>query len=162
MEGEERDEWTLRIRWEVLKKKERWVACPRFPLLADILLLFQTPRFPRRLNAAGLLPSTSFKSFVRPMPARSPVKVGALLRREGLYSSYLVTWRQQRDRAAQASLVASKRGPKAKVVDPRVKQLERENANLKRRIRRMDLLIQKKASEILGIPLNHLDEDENE
>ena len=95
---------------------------------------------------------------------KQPGELGALLRREGLYSSYLVTWRQQRDRAAQAGIVASKRGPKAKVVDPRVKQLERENANLKRRIRRMDLLleIQKKASEILEIPLNHLDEDEND
>ncbi len=95
---------------------------------------------------------------------KQPGELGALLRREGLYSSYLVTWRQQRDRAAQAGIVASKRGPKAKVVDPRVKQLERENTNLKRRIRRMDLLleIQKKASEILEIPLNHLDEDEND
>jgi hypothetical protein len=45
-----------------------------------------------------------------------------------------------------------------------MKQLERENANLKRRIKRMDLLleIQKKTSELLGIPLNHLDEDEND
>ena len=95
---------------------------------------------------------------------KQPGELGALLRREGLYSSYLVTWRQQRDRAAQTGIVASKRGPKAKVVDPRVKQLERENANLKRRIRRMDLLleIQKKTSELLGIPLNHLDEDEND
>lgn len=95
---------------------------------------------------------------------KRPGELGALLRREGLYSSYLVTWRQQRDRAAQAGIVASKRGPKAKVVDPRVKQLERENANLKRRIRRMDLLleIQKKASEILEIPLSHLNEDEKD
>jgi transposase-like protein len=95
---------------------------------------------------------------------KRPGELGALLRREGLYSSYLVTWRQQRDRAAQTGISASKRGPKAKVVDPRMKQLERENANLKRRIKRMDLLleIQKKTSELLGIPLNHLDEDEND
>lgn len=95
---------------------------------------------------------------------KQPGELGALLRREGLYSSNLVTWRQQRDRAAKAGIDAGKRGPKAKVVDPRVKQLERENADLKRRIKRMDLLleIQKKTSELLGIPLNHPDEDEND
>ena len=58
--------------------------------------------------------------------------LGALLRREGLYSSHLATWRRQRDEIAKAGLKARKRGPKGKVKDPRVKQLERENARLKR------------------------------
>lgn len=95
---------------------------------------------------------------------KQPGEIGALLRREGLYSSHLVTWRRQRDRIAHEGLASRKRGPKAKVIDPRVKQLERENARLKRRLQRTELLldIQKKASEILGIPLNPLDEDENE
>jgi hypothetical protein len=49
-------------------------------------------------------------------------------------------------------------------VDPRVKQLERENARLKRRLERVELMldIQKKASEMLGIPLNQPDKDEND
>ena len=90
--------------------------------------------------------------------------VGALLRREGLYSSQLAAWRRQRDELAKAGLKARKRGPKAKVVDPRVKQLERENARLKRRLARVELMldIQKKASEMLGIPLNQPDKDEND
>ena len=90
--------------------------------------------------------------------------LGALLRREGLYSSHLATWRRQRDEMAKAGLKARKRGPKAKAVDPRVKQLERENARLKRRLERVELMldIQKKASEMLGIPLNHPDKDEND
>jgi len=90
--------------------------------------------------------------------------IGALLRREGLYSSQLAAWRRQRDELAKAGLKARKRGPKAKVVDPRVKQLERENARLKRRLTRVELMldIQKKASEMLGIPLNHPDKDEND
>ncbi len=90
--------------------------------------------------------------------------LGALLRREGLYSSYLATWRRQRDEIAKAGLKARKRGPKSKAVDPRVKQLERENARLKRRLERVELMltIQKKASEMLGIPLNHPDKDEND
>ncbi len=90
--------------------------------------------------------------------------VGALLRREGLYSSQLATWRRQRDEIAKAGLKARKRGPKGKVVDPQVKQLKRENARLKRRLERVELMldIQKKASEMLGIPLNHPDKDEND
>jgi len=91
-------------------------------------------------------------------------EVGALLRREGLYSSHLVLWRRQREEAAQAQLKARKRGPKAKVQDPRVKQLERENARLQRQLKRVELLldIQKKAGEILGIPLKNLDDVEND
>jgi len=90
--------------------------------------------------------------------------LGALLRREGLYSSHLATWRRQRDEIAKAGLKARKRGPKGKVVDPQVKQLKRENARLKRRLERVELMldIQKKASEMLGIPLNQPDKDEND
>jgi transposase-like protein len=90
--------------------------------------------------------------------------VGALLRREGLYSSQLAAWRRQRDELAKAGLKARKRGRKAKAVDPRIKQLERENARLKRRLARVELMldIQKKASEMLGIPLSPPDKDEND
>ena len=95
---------------------------------------------------------------------REAGEIGALLRREGLYSSHLVLWRRQREEAAQAQLKSRKRGPKAKVQDPRVKQLERENALLKRQLDRVALLldIQKKAGAILGIPLKNLDDVEND
>jgi len=90
--------------------------------------------------------------------------IGALLRREGLYSSQLAAWRRRRDELAKSGLKASKRGPKGKVVDPRIKQLTRENARLKRRLERVELMldIQKKASEMLGIPLNQPNKDEND
>ena len=90
--------------------------------------------------------------------------VGALLRREGLYSSQLAAWRRQRDEIAKAGLKARKRGPKGKIVDPQVKQLKRENARLKRRLERVELMltIQKKASEMLGIPLKSPDSDGND
>ena len=93
-----------------------------------------------------------------------PGEIGALLRREGLYSSHLVLWRRQREEAAQAQLKARKRGPKAKVQDPRVKQLEREKARLERRLKRAELIIeiQKKAAALMGIPLKSLDSDEND
>jgi transposase-like protein len=95
---------------------------------------------------------------------RAPGEIGALLRREGLYSSHLVQWRRQREEAAQTQLRSRKRGPKAKVQDPRVKQLERENARLKRQLERVALLldIQKKAGAILGIPLKNFDDVEND
>jgi transposase len=94
--------------------------------------------------------------------AKAPGEIGAILRREGLYSSHLVTWRRERDRVATAGLAARKRGPKATLKDPRVTQLERENARLRRRNQQVETLIeiQKKASELLGIPLSSRDSDE--
>jgi transposase-like protein len=90
--------------------------------------------------------------------------IGALLRREGLFSSHLVNWRRERDRIARTGMSARKRGPKARPVDPRMKQLERENAKLRRRLEQVELMldIQKKASELLGIPLKSLELDEND
>lgn len=91
-----------------------------------------------------------------------PGGIVAMLRREGLYSSHLTDWRRERDRIAGEVLSARKRGPKAQAEDPRIQQLERENAQLKRRLQRVELMleIQKKASELLGIPLKPLDNDE--
>jgi transposase-like protein len=96
--------------------------------------------------------------------AKGPGEVGAILRREGLYSSHLTTWRRERDRVAKKGLAARKRGPKKRFQDPRMKRLERENAKLKKRNRRLETLIeiQKKASELLGIPLNRLDAGESD
>ena len=84
-------------------------------------------------------------------------EVGALLRREGLYSSHLTQWRKQRERGERQGL-SRKRGPSPKQRHPlvdKVKVLERDNARLKRRAERAEGLVelQKKVSEILGIEL---------
>jgi len=84
-------------------------------------------------------------------------EVGALLRREGLYSSNLTAWRKQRERGELQGL-SRKRGPAPKEKSPlvdKVRALERENARLKRRAERAEGLVelQKKVSEILGIEL---------
>src|SRR3990167_4530121 len=78
-------------------------------------------------------------------------ELGALLRKEGLYSSHLITWRQQRE----AGLTPKKRGRKATAIDPRVKKLEQENRRLTSRLQQTEALLafQKKVSELLGIPL---------
>jgi transposase len=96
--------------------------------------------------------------------AKGAGEIGAILRREGLYSSHLTHWRRDRDRVAKAGLATRKRGPKGRVEDPRIKQLEREIAKLRRRNERVELMlgIQKKVSELLGIPLKSLDSDEND
>jgi len=88
--------------------------------------------------------------------------LGALLRREGLYSSHLMIWRRQREQGELVAGRARKRGPTAKPIDPRVKQLEVENRRLQRKLARAETIItlQKKVAEILGIPLKPLDIDE--
>ncbi len=88
-----------------------------------------------------------------------PGEIGALLRREGLYSSHLVEWRRSRDRGALAGLAGKKRGPAPKVVNPlarKVAELEREMARLRRRAERAEALVQvqKKVAELLGIQLD--------
>jgi len=86
-------------------------------------------------------------------------EIGALLRREGLYSSHLTTWRHQCERGVLQGLKPKKRGRKAKPQDPsagRIAQLEKENLRLKNRLRKAEIIIeaQKKISEILGIEQN--------
>jgi transposase-like protein len=95
---------------------------------------------------------------------KRPGEIGALLRREGLYSSLLTTWRRQRDEGALAELGRRKRGPKPRVVDPRIRQLEKENARLQRKLKQAETIIeiQKKVADMLGIPLKTQGDDEND
>jgi len=97
--------------------------------------------------------------------ANAPGEIGALLRREGLYGSHLITWRRQRERGELAGLSPRRRGRKANAVNPlakRVAELERDKRRLERKLERAELLldIQKKASRLLEIPLRSLDEDD--
>jgi transposase-like protein len=95
---------------------------------------------------------------------RGEGQMGALLRREGLYSSHLVTWRRQRETGALAGMRARKRGPKGRAENPRVKELLRENARLQRELKQAVTIIdiQKKIAGILGIPLNAPEFEEND
>jgi len=92
-----------------------------------------------------------------------PGELGALLRREGLYSSNLTVWRKQRERREIEGLSQKKRGPLPKEKNPlaaKVATLERENRRLRARSERAEGLVelQKKVSEILGIELKHNEE----
>ena len=82
-----------------------------------------------------------------------PGDIGALLRREGLYHSNLLTWRRQSEKGVLEALGAKKRGRKKKSVNPlsrRVQELEEENRKLAERLKKAEMIIdvQKKVSEI--------------
>jgi len=87
---------------------------------------------------------------------RTPGAVGALLRREGLYSSHLTTWRAARERGELAG-AARKRGPTRQVAEPRDKritELERESSRWRKRAERAEALVelQKQVAALLGTP----------
>jgi len=89
-----------------------------------------------------------------------PGGVGALLRREGLYSSHLTTWRRQREGGILSGLTPKQRGRKANPAYPlqaENEQLRKENNRLQKRLKKAELIIdiQKKISQILGIPLEN-------
>lgn len=99
--------------------------------------------------------SASYKlAILEEADACGPGEIGALLRREGLYSSHLSKWRKQRDVGALAGLAPKKRGRKAKPVNPlvrRVAELERETQRLRDKLSKAETIIdvQKKLSLLL-------------
>jgi transposase-like protein len=89
---------------------------------------------------------------------RGEESIGALLRREGLYSSHLTTWRRQREIGMLSGLSPKRRGRKASArnpLQPEVERLRKENDWLQKRLKQAELIIevQKKISQMLGIPL---------
>lgn len=94
-----------------------------------------------------------------------PGEIGALLRREGLYASHLITWRRQREKDGMAGL-SRKRGRKA---DPesgsarKIAKLEGANRRLTEKLRKAEIIIefQKKMAELWATP-NRSDDKEND
>ena len=83
-------------------------------------------------------------------------QIGTILRREGLYSSNLTTWRKQREKGILNGLSPRKRGRKAKEINPlakRVAELERENQKLDKKLKQAEIIIefQKKISQMLNL-----------
>jgi transposase len=93
-------------------------------------------------------------------------QIGSLLRREGLYSSLLDKWRSKLAQGGRAALVEAKRGrkPKRTPVEVENEALRKQNARLERRLKQAETIleIQKKVSEILGVPLARIDESEGD
>ena len=83
---------------------------------------------------------------------RGSGEIGALMRREGIYSSYLTTWRKQRELGELDGLSPHKRGPKPNPEAIELAKLRREHERLQERMRRAELIIdvQKKVARMLG------------
>jgi hypothetical protein len=92
-----------------------------------------------------------------------PGELGALLRREGIYSSMLSTWRKQIAAVERTALAPRKRGPKPDVHARQIEHLKRDNARLRRKLERAEIIIdaQKKLCVALGLPTSD-DRDEND
>ncbi len=87
-----------------------------------------------------------------------PGQIGALLRREGLYSSNLTSWRRQRDQGQIGALSPKKRGPKPVPDATMVRELTKlreQNQRLEQKLKKAELIIevQKKVSALLGLDL---------
>jgi len=109
------------------------------------------PEVPAKARRRGF--TTEYKlSILREADAcKQPGEIGALLRREGLYSSHLTLWRKQR---AQGILGSKRRGPQSSKPDPHTLELERENRRLKKQLQRAQIIIdvQKKSPRSWGSP----------
>jgi len=96
--------------------------------------------------------------------AAIPGGVGALLRREGLYSSLLYFWRRERDIGILEALTPQKRGPKSKrhPIEEETQKLLRQNARLTEDLRKAHIIIevQKKVAALLGHPISEPDPEE--
>jgi len=91
-------------------------------------------------------------------------EVGALLRREGLYSSLVSKWREQRERGGQTGLSGHQRGPKVDANAVELARLQRENKRLQEQLQRAELIIDvhtcpggrcqgKKVAQLLGVEI---------
>ena len=96
--------------------------------------------------------------------ASQPGAIGALQRRERLYSSHLVTWRRERQAGILKGLTPHKRGPKSKrnPQEEEMQKLRRENQRLTEELRKAEIVIdvQKKVGALLGWPLPKADPEE--
>ena len=106
--------------------------------------------------------SASYKLKILEEVDRSPGQAGAIVRREGLYSSHLSAWRRQREQGALKAL-GKKRGPKGKSAEQaQLEKLQRHNARLERELFKARAIIdtQKKLAEILGVDLPKITDSE--
>ena len=80
-------------------------------------------------------------------------QIGAILRREGLYSSHLTTWRRQRERG---ELAGSRGRPAKPEAEQEMSRLRQENERLRQRLAQAEAIIdvQKKVSQLIGLSLN--------
>jgi transposase len=97
----------------------------------------------------------------------APGAIAGLLRREGLYSSHLTTWRKLRAKGELAGLEPRKRGKKPVPRNPlvgEVNRLTRDNHRLQKRLKQAEIIIdvQKKLCDLLGLTVPPIEMNEND
>lgn len=117
-----------------------------------------TPRAKRRTFSAQY----KLRILAEADACREPGEVGALLRREGLYSSNLTTWRRQREKGQLQGLTPKKRGRKKSehaALREELEQLRQQKQQLERRLEKAETIIevQKKLYTLLGLPQEQTD-----
>lgn len=149
---------------ETQGKEQGTCAVSGGPVAQDLISKVPSPEVLERAKRRTY-PAEYKRAMLREVDSlRDPGSLGALLRREGLYASHIATWRWQRERGELDALTPKKRGPRSTKNDPllkRIAALERENRRLQKRLERAELIndIQKKISEITGIPLKDLEHE---
>ena len=124
----------------------------------------RTQKSSRAPSAGPSLPNTNCILAEADAAATQPGAIGALQRREGLYSSHLVTWRRERQSGILKGLTPHKRGPKSKrsPFEEENQKLRRENERLTEQLRKAEIVIDvpKKVGTLLGWPLPKADPEE--
>jgi transposase len=126
--------------------------------MQPLSVVLPNPEVPEKAERRRFSAEYKLKILRQADECRDPGSLGALLRKEGLYSSNLTTWRRQREEGTLVALNPKKRGRKAFARNPFLmenEQLRKENDRLHKRLYQAELIIevQKKVSQILGIPL---------
>jgi len=126
--------------------------------MQPLSVVLPNPEVPEKAERRRFSAEYKLKILRQADECRDPGSLGALLRREGLYSSNLTTWRRQREEGTLLALNPKKRGRKASAQNPLLMEnehLRQENDRLQKRLHQAELIIevQKKVSQILGIPL---------
>ena len=139
--------------WAVVETNGEWANCSMNFSFAGFCIPHATALNPRRRSFAA---AYKVRIVEEVEACREPGEIGALLRREGLYSSHLADWRREYHAGAAERLAKQHRGPKGQSPLARQKEdLEQQVARLQERLRQAELIIgiQKKVSELLGLPL---------
>ena len=129
---------------------------------ADVAISAPDPEVPAKAKRRTFSAKYKLRILAEADACTEPGDIGRLLRREGLYSSHLTTWRRARDVGALAALEPKKRGRKPRhrnALAKRVDALERDNQRLQEELRKARVIIdvQKKVAMLLG----ETDEDLN-
>jgi transposase-like protein len=120
------------------------------------ILVFPDPEVQERKTRRNFTASYKLRILQEVDKCSEPGQIGRLLRREGLYSSHLTTWRRARDKGVLQAMKPRKRGRKLKERNPltsEVARLQKENRKLENKLKQAELIIeaQKKISQLLGI-----------